>query len=482
MARGAITENGKAAVIARLNPFSDLPIQHLRGFPDYETAPSIVRTIRASTTISATGAGDNIMIFTWPIANVVETFLCVRRNAIIDQVIEDAGSDFKVGAVTISHYASLANMTLTSPTLNNTPVGLDPVYLHDSCRVIGMGVEVYDVTADLYKQGTLTLFQVPQSTSEPSVYVVGPDGFSGDTVLQTPVQGLPLKKFPTTLDQIMQLEGTRQWAAAEGAYIVTAFTGRDDFAGQPTYQTPLIYTGVTEAREEVDFLNTAAFNIGDWARPQVTDTSVVFLANKFMPCHSKGILLSGLNANSTFTINTVFYLESFPASDDTALVTLARPSAELDEVALEMMSTAVQKLPIGVPVCENGLGDWFAEVVAEVAPWIGAAAKGLGVGPVEHIAESAAGFAKSYMASSNYQNTGGFFAPKTAALVAAAKNAPSKQPQPPGGRNMVKKPPTAPVTVVVNTPKLSRVKREALIRKEKKKLAAKQARAQQNRK
>lgn len=439
MANGQLTENGKAAVIAALDPMHDLQIEHLRGWPDYETAPSVIRTVRHSTTVTpgSLGAGVNaLMLMSMPIAHERVTNRCSRRNNIIDAITESESTDFDLNLLNIRAYVGTDNMILT----NGVPVtglGLDPEYLQDSCRVIGVGVEVYDVTADIYRQGTCTTFQIPQSTSEPDTFLV--KTVTGETIIPTPIQGLPLKKWPTTLSQIMQMEGTRQWKAAEGAYTVIPFHGRDNFSGQPTYEIPLVYVDTTASGEDVSFLNVAPFNVGTWVHPQdLTDEPIVFYANKFLPMHSKGILLSGLNELSTFTVNTIVYLESFPAPDDVSLVTLARPSACLDELALEMISSATQKLPIAVPVGMNGLGDWFAEVVAEVAPWIGAASTGLGFAPGAAAATAASAAAKAYMSTKAYEPTGGMFSPAAKrAMVsvskgpAAAKNAKSKQPSPP---------------------------------------------------
>jgi len=418
--RGALSENGKAALIAAVDPFHDDPILDLRGWPDAETQPSVVRCVRQSMTFRSLADGDNVMIYTWPILNAAKTRYATRRNAVIDNVTDDVSTNFYVGPVTVEHFTSTTNMTLSSGTFEwNSSLNAD--YLRDSCRILGMGVEVYDVTAEIYKQGTLTAFCVPQSTVEPETFVVknagGPPtpmtktGVGMTPVLPCGVDVIPLKRFPNDLGTIMQLEGTKQWDCSQGCYTVVPFHGRDNFSGQPIYCTPGIYRD-QEGAERVDYLNTSPLNIGPWAEPLVANDFPVFLANKFAPMHSKGILLSGLNQHSTFTINVIYYLESFPAPDNVSLITLARPSAALDEVALEMISVATQRLPIAVPVDWNGLGDWFAEAVAEIAPYLGAAATGLGFAPGAAAATAAAEAAKAYMASDSYQATGGFFDPK----------------------------------------------------------------------
>lgn len=415
VSKGELTISGKAAFIVATDPFHDTAIADWRGWPDLETAKSVTRCVRQSFTVKSSGDGDNLMLYTWPILNESVTHRASRRNSIIDLVTPGVSTDFNLGPLTVMHYADTSTMTLTNGTYAWHSF-LDPDYLLDDCRLCGMGVEVYDVTAELYKQGTCTVFCVPQSTTEPEPFwvkdVVFPSPMSSKGQqpfaphpLGTPVQGIPLKKFPTSMAQIMELAGTRQWEAKDGAYAVIPFHGRDNFPGQPTYETPLLYVDTLDAHERVEFLNTTPFNIGGWATPLIENDNVVFLANKFSPVHSKGILLSGLNEKSTFTINVVYYLESFPAPDNRQLITLAEPSAPLDELALELVSAATQSLPVAVPVCENGLGDWFAEVVAEVAPWIAAAGAGLGVPLVSAAATAAEAAAQAYMKSPSYTPT-----------------------------------------------------------------------------
>lgn len=434
VASGGLTENGKAAVIAAMDPFHDMQIPHLRGWPDANTAPSVIRVVRQTHTFKALSTGDNVMIYLWPILNRNTTSRCSRRNNIIDTATASASTDFELGAVTVQHFSDIDNMTLTAGTHEWTSA-LDGDYLKDACRLIGCGIEVTDVTAELYKQGTLTAFQVPQSTVEPQTYHLlkavdslleertaarMEEFFAGknriaeqlqkppnvrDVDVPTPLTGFPLKKYPTSMSEIMSLEGTRQWEAKDGCYVVAPFAGRDNFNGQPTYGVPLIYVDTLNAGERIDVAapNTSPFNIGQWYRPSAGPA--IFLANKFVPIDSKGILLSGLNENSTFTMNVVYYLESFPGPDDPALITLARPSCPLDHNALEIISLATQDLPIAVPVAMNGLGDWFAEVVAEVAPWIGAAGNALGVPLVGVAANAAAAAANEYMKSTSYKPT-----------------------------------------------------------------------------
>lgn len=304
-------------------------------------------------------------------------------------------------------------MTLTTGRQITVPK-LDE-YLEGSSRLIGMGVEVHDVTAVLNKQGTISTFLQPQSTVEPETFTVT-GIIQLDPIVNvepTAVSMFLIKKFPKTLGHVMLLEGSRQWEAKEGCYAVVPFHGRDNFPGQPIYKTPGMYVDESGG-EIVGTNNVSQLMLGQYATPPANFSCIQYLCNKFAPVDSKGILITGQSVNSKFIVNLIFYLENFPATDDLKLVPLARPSACEDQMALTLISCATKELPIAVPVRDNGLGDWFAEIVATIAPIVGTFATGLGGpfgAPITVASTAASAAAKAYMDSGSYKNTGGFFAP-----------------------------------------------------------------------
>jgi len=442
VARGVLTENGKAAVEAALDPFHDKPITGLRGWPDLTTQPSVIRQVKKSFTVGFEEGEDTMMIYTLPIMNNATVHTCVRRNAIVDEMIIGVSTDVHIGPVMIRAYPNADSMPLASGREVHT-FGIDDDFLQDSCRLVGWGVEVHDVTAELYKQGTLTIFQVPQSTLEPETFLIRDTSeFESGHLTPTPISTFPIKKFPSSMEQVMLLEGTRQWESKKGAYIVIPFQGKDNFPGQGIYKSPALYD-VSGGQEKTGALNTSALFMGQVATPIYEDQPLVFLANKFAPVDSKGILLTGQSVQSKYTVNVIWYIESFPSVDNPSLVTLARPSACIDNTALEIISCATKDLPIGVPVGDNVIGDWFAEIVSTVAPWVGAIGNTFGVPLVGAAATAAEAAANKYMSSSAYTNTGGMFAPKRPPKQR------SKQPQAPSPAAAAKKSPpdrTSPVS------------------------------------
>jgi len=73
-------------------------------------------------------------------------------------------------------------------------------------------------------------------------------------------------------------------------------------------------------------------------------------------------------------VNVRWLIERMPGPTETDLVVLATPSAPFDPLALELYSRCIRDMPPGVPLSENPLGEWFANVlgkVSELAPVIG---------------------------------------------------------------------------------------------------------------
>lgn len=367
-----MSECGKAAFIAATDPFHDNPIEHIRGWPDLETQPSVIRLIKRSVTIKAPDAGSNIELFTYPVIDSSVTNRSTRRNCVIDQVNQSVSDLASCAPVVIHSYnaANASNMMLNNWTEEQT-LGIEQDYLTSPTRIIGMGVEVRDVTAPLYRQGVCTVYQVPQTQDEDSTFNFKAMTLtSGLTKIATVQDGRIFTPNCQTIRQALAFEGSRQWKAEEGAYLVIPFSSKDNIATPPEYTMPCI-RALAQDMDSIGTLNTTTLYTGNFASGGAAGDNFVFMPHMFTPMHSKGVILSGLSEHSTFQINANFFLETFPRTSDDPLVTLARPSCEYDPVALELISKTMKTIPVAVPVSENGLGDFFLDVVEKVAPTIG---------------------------------------------------------------------------------------------------------------
>jgi hypothetical protein len=103
-----------------------------------------------------------------------------------------------------------------------------------------------------------------------------------------------------------------------------------------------------------------------------------------LPYHTSGAYLTGLNANAVITVNLRSIWEYAPNVNDPSgatLVYLSSPSAPYDPVAIELYNSALNVLPVGVPVAENASGDfwdWCLGAISTVAPIVGNIFPGVG--------------------------------------------------------------------------------------------------------
>jgi len=376
-----MTECGASAFYAAVDPFHDKPIQGLNGWPDLQTSQSVVRHIKRTVTVKAVEDGGAIMVYTWPILNNNIIHSVARTNNLITTILDGVNTDSDVGPVVIYNYSKLqasgASLPLSNVAGGRTVQALPNEYFEDGpIRLLGMGVEVHDVTAEIYKQGTITCFEIPQAVfDKEGVYTaegLNPTGEPGVTYTLTPTEVARMERFPSTLNDIMLMPSTRQWDAKEGCYTVVTLNNTENPPVYAEYRTPWVDGAPSTTMDLPNQLNFGDRYIGDYFPGTVgADPANYFLfyPNAYIPANSKGIFITGLNANSTFTITSSFYFESFPTQKSN-LMPVARPSCEYDPKALQLISLVQKMLPVGVPVKDNDLGEWFWEAVETVVPWL----------------------------------------------------------------------------------------------------------------
>jgi hypothetical protein len=304
------------------------------------------------------------------------------------------------GPLTIEKFATSGNpftpvIPAGTPPIATTLPALDNT---DLCagitRVIGMGFEVHNTTSDLYKQGTITCYRMPQMGSQYQIRAT-----NNAATFVTPVVGSMHRIRPGTVAQANLLKGTRTWAAAEGAYCTCL---------QNSVQNPLkqlesqqvLYTPDASTGTASTVLATQWDAQGPGATaPNATASS--FEPNQILPFDTTGVFLTGLSKETTLTVKLKVYVERAPTWAEPALSVLASPSAGYDVRALELYAQVVNLLPPGVKVSDNAFGDWWRAIVSivkNVAPAVGLALSpvvpgagiiGMGVGRLAGVVEDA---------------------------------------------------------------------------------------------
>jgi len=399
-ARLGLTEAGKQWLIAAVDPFHDTPLQ-VTGFPDVNEAASVVQVVKQSAQIATkfdanTNWDCHFHQFPW-----LHTSGLVPGN-----MSQTVGGDQATGFGTLLFGTSTT--TPTPGTASNVVVGgmvvsqapsgfptfewtndkwdvpfdvsLRP-YLVGEYRVIAMGYEIINTTSDLNIQGLVTCYRQPMASIDSAQSILALSGpvTAGSAINYT--QGYPSVVFtnmpPVNTAEALLLEGSKQWKAKEGAYVVPTLNSQELPAGENN----------TTALLHISTADTSAPAAWGYARPDTGIPSGFGLSfaisgttynigqvqagsSQLQPFNHSGVYFSGLSPSTTLTINATYYIERFPTQQDSALVVLARESPRFDCVALDLYSEIIREMPVGVPQRMNGLGEWFADAVSSAVDFV----------------------------------------------------------------------------------------------------------------
>lgn len=360
------TPQGIAWLEAALDPFPDED-RSIAGYPDMITSKSVVQAFRQKMTVSSTAG------VVWD-ANIFHDGLFQGTTVVTQTVSENATAQtgqgvtgYSVGGIVTRAAVTNAPTYITggSPTLQ-----LDPVFGDDiPYRVIAMGMEIQNTTASIAKQGNVVYWR--QSAPD---FAVGIQNV-GTTVLlaNNAMSRVSYVNPPETAADALQLQGSRSFKAEDGAYIVgtlaTPALGVHRHAGPERY----VWLGVTS--NAVNY-GTAINNIG----------TQYFCNTKVVPSgfNQFGAYFTGLSPTTTLDVVWHYIVERFPRATDLDLITMSSSSSPFDPKALELYTKTSWHLPAGVPVDENGLGDWLA-TVADTLGSFGVPGMGLAKGVIRGV-------------------------------------------------------------------------------------------------
>lgn len=377
-----LTSDGRAWLISAVDPFHDTDVT-LAGYPDVLTAATVVQLVKQQIqiTVPTTGPGAVTAGSNWD-ASIV---LC---PSLTGTTLQSSGVISATGQVTtvstLSTMQGYGGLTVAAgpqgsalwPALGTgvnppaTSTTLSPsIYVKGSGRVIGMGFEVVNTTAEINKQGQVTTWRLPSDWT-PAMFF-NQNGVAGsDSTVACWFQRLPV----ATLANAQLLFGSRSWSAAEGAYVV---------ARQNSANNPVMLPRFLQAAWTLNDLQsgTAETMIGNsffgFGLAQNTTAS-----DYLLPFDTSGAHFTGLSYATSLTVNVRWLFERIPAPNEADLVVLATPSAAYDPLALEIYTRCLRDMPSGVMLKENPLGEWFQSVISKVADWapkIGTALSSIGI-------------------------------------------------------------------------------------------------------
>lgn len=382
-------EDARNWLICHTDPFADFQTRN-NGYPDLHTSGSVVQCINQTFTATAPTGVTNWDCHVFNMQHF-ETFVSTKLSA----EYWNPGSGQFSGYSSGPGYQAAGVQVLTGPagaqmlpsSGTNVPIpstvtanGLNPPTgtITSKCRVIGCGIEVINTTAELYKQGSVIAYRMPQSMQINTEFgtttgsTVSSQGSTTCRIFQMP---------PAVSSEALILPGSKQWDASEGGYVVCT---------QMSVDNPIQYIDNIPCFYAYDsnFTGTLIAGIGNLQALTINNTSN-FQSMVLMPYNTSGLYFTNLSNSSSLVVNVKWWVESFPGPRD-VMSTLTQPSCQYCPLALELYSAIIAKLPVGVPFTMNPNGEWFSDVLGTIGnvakagtlihPAFGLVGEGFGIG------------------------------------------------------------------------------------------------------
>jgi len=288
-----------------------------------------------------------------------------------DSAVSVAGT---VGPVNIYSGATGTNLLpITGAPATNAyatvPAALNTDISGGISRVLGMGFEVTNTTAEINKQGSVTCYRMPQNTATGQIIVANFNNSNQGTVVMR-----RMRTPPSTVAQANLLKGTRTWDAASGVYAVPVQNSMANPLQLMNTELGLIQAEATPGLASTAIRTPYGITGAGTAVPAMS--AYVPNAQQFTPFDTTGAYFTGLSNATILTIKVKIYVERAPTFSEANLAVLASPSAGYDVNALTLYARCVSELPVAVKVGDNASGDWWRSalsVLSKVAGPVGMA-------------------------------------------------------------------------------------------------------------
>lgn len=401
-------------VKSALDPFHDLQLDNLRGYPDVSTEPTVIVKVRQAKTISrppglaqdanwdchivlspidfAPGSGgtaphDGVVIpaLSQPAASGGSADTCSGRITLQDSYAPD--STFychRLDGLVISSVPSEqstftpGHMPLTGGSgYEAQQINLDSYMDYDDTdlgvyRIVYSGFEVVNTTAQIAKQGAVTVYEYGNSfevgASQPS-YAENAGSFQ--TAFPTARPTTYFRCPPNSLAEAKIMPGSHSWAAQDGCYNTAKFQTDNPFQGLTKRPWVIQQNNPVESHAagyvEVDGKFTGGSFASDFSlgvESQSLGPGDLPATHCSGPAHfsrmnTTGAYLTGLSYDTTLFVTWRVGIERLPAANKPTFLALAQPSAQYDPNALVLYNLVANALPPGCPQGYNDAGKWF---------------------------------------------------------------------------------------------------------------------------
>lgn len=361
-----LTSDGKEWLTAALDPFHDYNHQ-IAGYPDADVSQTVVSCYTYEYQISkppglAAGATWDCHVHSLPIANSFNAAGVYNQSADWGRITEPVPTVTRqTGPLNILSGPAGSNLAPAIPTVANVVTNIMPQNgvedISSGCsRIIGAGFEIHNTTAEIYKQGSVTTYRMPQASGDNQTLFSNNNASSFGSVV-----GTRFRAPPASIANANLLKGTRTWEAKDGVYATLM---------QSSVVNPLKNLANQHVLfDEYPDPGTASVVMGTPlipGLPVANATTYTPVAIQTVPFDTTGAYFTGLSEQTTMVLKGRFYVERAPTWNESAIAVLASPSAGLDTTALELYAATVNMLPAAVHVGENAKGDWWRAIISVI--------------------------------------------------------------------------------------------------------------------
>lgn len=255
-------------------------------------------------------------------------------------------------------------------------------------RLVAAGFEVVNTSPELYKGGTVTCWRTPFQRSTTNGFVLG----SSRSIMVNMANWIP-----TTQAGAQLYPNSRTWGAADGVYSVATNSDTENPFVTLVPNTPF----VTDQPSAGGLVALSQAGTGQIAYSHfntiVSPDGIGNLAQN-LSFDYHGAIFTGLDPNANLQVTVKYMIERIPTIAEPDLLVLSRAPTGFDPTALEIYSRCMQNLPVGVPVGENPLGEWFSDVLSIVGEWAPKLGNFIG-GPASMIGTAVGGAANAALAT-----------------------------------------------------------------------------------
>jgi hypothetical protein len=386
-----------------LDPFHDFQLDNLKGYPDISTEPTVVVQVRQSKTISAPpgledgatwdchfalspvdyarpgpgqdstirgcrvepGAGNHAGLVAYISPDHGGSPLCGRMDGLI---ISSAPTEGVEGAsMTFTPGHCLYGTQPTAP-YQHQGIHLDDFVKYSETdlgvyRIIYSGFEVVNTTAQISKQGSVTVYEYGNSYE-----VASKHQDTGGALVQAP--NTYFRCPPNTLAEAKIMPGAHTWAAQDGCYNTAKFQTDNPFQAA-TMRNFTFSQNNDYAPADSGYLleSPSAPNAkyGSFASDGGTHDGPTFITPTahFSRMNTTGAYFTGLSSQTSLFVTWRVGIERLPAANNPMFLALAQPSAAFDPNALVLYNLVANALPPGCPQGYNDLGKWFSWIASK---------------------------------------------------------------------------------------------------------------------